>query len=142
MPGLEPALQRLRDSGHKITNARRAVLSALHDSGTHLTSTEIIERVESEDPTIGRASIFRTLELLTSLALIRPTYMNPITPTYVLMSQEGHHSHIICTECDRVIELDECGVDTLIHDLEDRHRIHLTGHLVEFYGICDICMQG
>lgn len=141
MSGVEPALQRLRDAGYKITHARRAVLSALHDSGGHLTSAEITERVESEHPAIGRASIFRTLELLTSLAVIRPTYVNPTTPTYVLMSQEGHHSHIICTECDRVIELDECHVDSLIGDLEYRHHIRLTGHLVEFYGICESCVQ-
>jgi Fur family transcriptional regulator, ferric uptake regulator len=139
MSGLEAALEKLRVAGYKITNARRAVLTAIHDSGDHLTSTELIERIESEDAAIGRASIFRTLELLTSLAIIRPTYVNRATPTYVLMSQEGHHSHIICTQCDQVIELDECHVDQMMHEIEAQHGIRLTGHLVEFYGICDNC---
>jgi Fur family ferric uptake transcriptional regulator len=76
---------------------------------------------------------------LSALAIIRPTFLNPSTPTYVLMSTEGHHSHIICTLCERVIELDTCHADSLAEDLANRHHIRLTGHLVEFYGICDTC---
>ena len=138
MSGLEAGLQKLRDAGYKITNARRAVLQALQASD-HLTSSEIMERVEAENASIGRASIYRTLELLTSLAIVRPTFLNPSTPTYVLMSQEGHHSHIVCTQCDRVIELEECHVDKMMQEIETQHGIRLTGHLVEFYGICPSC---
>jgi Fur family transcriptional regulator, ferric uptake regulator len=140
MPGLDTALQKLRDAGYKITDARRAVLTALYHNGGHLTSAEVIEQVETDDSAIGRASIFRTLELLTSLAIIRPTFVNPTTPTYVLMGLEGHHSHIICTRCDKLIELDECSVDQMMAEIETQHRIRLTGHLVEFYGICDQCI--
>ena len=140
MPGLEMALTKLRDAGFKITNARLAVLNTLYQSSNHLTSADMIERIEADDSSIGRASIFRTLELLTSLAIIRPTYVNSSTPTYVLLSKEGHHSHIICTNCDRVIELDECHVDKMMDQIEQDHHIHLTGHLVEFYGICDTCL--
>lgn len=139
MSSLTPALQKLRDAGYKITNARRAVLNVLHESDCHLTSTDIIQRVECEEPSVGRASIFRTLELLSGLAIIRPTFLNPSTPAYVLMSQEGHHSHIICTQCARIIELDACQVDDMADDLATRHHMRLTGHLVEFYGVCDLC---
>jgi Fur family transcriptional regulator, ferric uptake regulator len=138
MSGLETGLQKLRDAGYKITNARRAVLQVLQSSD-HLTSSEILERVDADEPSIGRASIYRTLELLTSLAIVRPTFVNPTTPSYVLMSAEGHHSHIICTQCDRVIELEECDVDKMMQEIETRHGMRLTGHLVEFYGICPSC---
>jgi Fur family ferric uptake transcriptional regulator len=67
--------------------------------------------------------------------------MNPMTPTYVVMSPEGHHSHIICTQCDRVIEIDECHVDPLAAILQARHNVRLTGHLVEFYGVCETCLS-
>ncbi len=141
MPGLESVLAKLRDAGYKITNARRVVLQTLQDSGGHLTSSELIERVEARDPTIGRASIFRTLDLLTGLAVIRPTFLSPTTPTYVLMSQKGHHLHIVCTRCAHIIELDECYVHDLAEELEKQHHFRLTGHLVEFYGVCERCRE-
>ncbi len=137
---LSPRAQKLRDAGHKLTNARLAVLQALEDSGGHITSAEVLSRVDAIDPSIGRASVFRTLDLLTGLAIIRPTYIGTsMTPTYVLLP-EGHHHHIICTNCNRVIEFDECGLEAIAAELERRLGVRLTGHLLVFYGLCDQCM--
>ena len=95
--------------------------------------------MDTFDRTIGRASVFRTLELLTSLSIVRPTYLEPRTPVYVLMPSDGHHAHLICTRCSRVIELGECQVGELVDDLAAPHRFCLTGHLLELYGICPDC---
>ena len=136
---LSPRADRLRDAGHKLTNARLTVLNVLEDSGGHITSAEVLERVNTTDPSIGRASVFRTLDLLTSLSIIRPTYLHSsLTPTYVLMP-DGHHHHIICTNCNRVIEFEECALAGVEASLEKRLGVKLTGHLLEFYGLCDRC---
>jgi Fur family ferric uptake transcriptional regulator len=134
-------VRRLRDAGYKLTHARLAVLAALEESGGHLTSGQLIDAVGKIDESIGRASIFRTLDLLTSLAIIRPTYIaSSMTPTYVLMP-DGHHHHIICTECSRVIEFEHCQLDTLTAYLEQQFGCALTGHLLEFYGVCADCRR-
>ena len=132
-------VERLRETGHKLTHARLTVLQVLEQSGGHITSTELLERVTAADPTIGRASVFRCLDLFTRLAFIRPTYIdNNVTPTYVLMSG-GHHHHIICTACNRVIEFEDCHLDELTCELEQRLNVTITVHLLEFYGVCAHC---
>lgn len=137
---LSPRALRLREAGHKLTNARLTVLSVLESSGGHITSAEVIDKVEALDPHIGRASVFRTLDLLTSLSIIRPTYLNSsLTPTYVLMP-DGHHHHIVCTNCNRIIEFENCGLSAMIVELEERLHVKLTGHLLEFYGLCEQCL--
>jgi Fur family ferric uptake transcriptional regulator len=134
-----PRAQRLRDAGHKLTTARLTVLHVLESSSGHMSSAAILEAVNQLDPEIGRASVFRTLELFTRLALIRPTYIDSsTTPNYVLLP-DGHHHHIICTNCHRVIEFDECALGPLTHELEARYNVHLTGHLLELYGLCENC---
>lgn len=134
-------LQRLRDAGYKLTNARIAVLQALEEGGGHMTSTQVIEAVAQQDASIGRASVFRTLELFTALSIIRPTYIDSsVTPTYVLMPN-GHHHHIVCVQCRQVIEFDNCGLQQLAHQLEERYGFHLTGHLLEFFGVCAECQK-
>jgi len=136
---LSPRAIRLREAGHKLTNARLTVLDVLENAGGHLTSAEVLEQVDQIDPSIGRASVFRTLDLLTSLSIIRPTYMNSsMTPTYVLMP-DGHHHHIVCTNCNRIIEFENCGLGAIAAELEERLHVKLTGHLLEFYGLCDKC---
>jgi Fur family ferric uptake transcriptional regulator len=136
---LSPRAVRLREAGHKLTNARLTVLNVLENNDGHLTSAEVLEQVDQIDPSIGRASVFRTLDLLTSLSIIRPTYMNSsMTPTYVLMP-DGHHHHIVCTNCNRIIEFENCGLGAIAAELEERLHVKLTGHLLEFYGLCDKC---
>ncbi len=136
---LSPRAIRLREAGHKLTNARLTVLNVLENHDGHLTSAEVLDEVDKIDSTIGRASVFRTLDLLTSLSIIRPTYMNSsMTPTYVLMP-DGHHHHIVCTNCNRIIEFENCGLSEIAAELEERLHVKLTGHLLEFYGLCDKC---
>ncbi len=138
---LSPRAERLREEGHKLTHVRLSVLRVLEESGGHITSAEVLERVSELDASIGRASVFRTLDLFTSLLIVRPTYIDSsITPTYVLMP-EGHHHHIICTNCNRVIEFEDCCLAQMTEELEARLHVKLTGHLVEFYGLCENCQK-
>jgi Fur family transcriptional regulator, ferric uptake regulator len=135
-------LQRLRDAGYKLTNARALVLSVLEENEGHLTSSQVLDAVSSIDPTIGRASVFRTLDLLTNLAIIRPTYIDSsATPTYVLLP-DGHHHHIVCTGCNQVIEFQDCGLKELQTSLEKTYNIKITGHLLEFFARCSECEKG
>jgi Fur family ferric uptake transcriptional regulator len=136
---LSNRLQRLRDAGYKLTNARLSVLKAIEGHGGHITSSELLETLNASDPDIGRASVFRTLDLLTQLGIIRPTYIeSSITPRYVLLP-DGHHHHVICTSCNRVIEFEDCGLHNLSEELEQKLDMQISGHLLEFYGICKDC---
>ena len=141
---LKPAsrnTQRLRDAGYKLTNARLTVLQVIETSDGHITSADVLERVAGLDTNIGRASVFRSLDLLTRLGIIRPTYIDSsMTPSYVLLP-DGHHHHIICSNCSRVIEFEDCCLDDMKAELEARLNVRLMGHLLEFYGLCNICLS-
>ncbi len=138
---IDSAIARLKEAGYKITNARRTVLEVLCENHRHLTSADVLEQVEERDSDIGRASVFRTLDLLTELAIIRPTYLTPHTPNYILMPDNGHHAHIVCPQCDLVIELGDCEIEDLIQSIADRHDLQITGHLLELYGVCADCCR-
>lgn len=138
---LSPRLERLRDAGYKLTTARTTVLRVIETHEGHMTSAEILDEVAKQDSSIGRASVFRTLDLLTRLAIIRPTYTaGSATPTYVLMP-DGHHHHIVCVQCNQTIEFEDCGLGVLSERLEKEFGVKLTGHLLEFYGVCMACNE-
>jgi Fur family transcriptional regulator, ferric uptake regulator len=134
-------LERLKHAGYKLTKARQTVLQVIENSGGHVTSTEVLDQVAAVAPAIGRASVFRTLDLLTRLSIIRPTYIgSSMTPSYVLLPN-GHHHHIICTRCSRVMEFEECGLEAMTTRLETEFGVKMTGHMLEFYGLCAFCQQ-
>ncbi|QPC84279.1 transcriptional repressor [Phototrophicus methaneseepsis] len=140
MPGIAtPYANRLKKAGYKLTNARLTVLDVLAESGGHITSGEVLDAVAARDESIGRASVFRTLDLLTRLSIVRPTFIDSsVTPNYVLM-EGGHHHHIICTTCNRVIEFEDCGLEKLSQHLAEKYHVHITGHMLEFFAQCDAC---
>lgn len=136
---LEHHKKRLRNAGYKLTNARLRVLESIQTLGGHCTSADVLDVVAQLDESIGRASVFRTLDLLTQLGIIRPTYVDTsMTPQYVMMP-DGHHHHVICTNCNQVIEFEDCGLSELTAKLETQFNLEITGHLLEFYAICEHC---
>jgi Fur family ferric uptake transcriptional regulator len=138
---LERHKNRLRNAGYKLTHARLTVMQVIQDLDGHCTSTDVLEAVTALDESIGRASVFRTLDLLTHLGIIRPTYVeSSMTPQYIMLP-EGHHHHVICTSCNRVIEFDDCELSDLTRLLEARFNLKITGHLLEFYAVCGACQS-
>ena len=136
-----PYIQNLKQAGYRVTQARLTVLEVLEAEHGHITSADVLQKVERINPAIGRASVFRTLELFTQLGFIRPTYIHTsLTPTYVMM-HGGHHHHVICTECKRFFEFDDCGLDVMTHNLQRELDIQISGHLLEFYGVCADCRR-
>lgn len=114
------------------------MLQALEAFQGHPTSGDVLMAVDAIDTSIGRASVFRTLELFTQLNIIRPSYAIGNAPQYVLLP-DGHHHHIVCMNCNRTIEFEDCGLDALQRRLEEEFGVQLNGHLLEFYGTCSDC---
>ena len=136
---IESAYTCLKNQGFKLTNARKAVLNVIFHEEQHLNSTEIIEKVGVQNPRIGRASIFRSLELFTELGIIRPTNYDAQSSRYVVMEEDGHHAHLVCNQCKRVIDLGDCRLENMLNEFAEENGFELTGHLLELYGVCRKC---
>jgi len=130
----------LRRNGYRLTAARRAILLALVDSGGHITADGLVDIVRRESQTIGRMTVYRTLDLLSQLGLIRAVYQGTGAAHYVLM-EDGHHHHLACTGCGLVIEVEECVVDSLAQRVDSRFNFQVEGHFLEIYGKCERCQD-
>ena len=127
----------VQSAGFKLTPPRQAVLEALENSDGHMTPAEVLARAQAIYPSLGRATVYRTLELLTSLGVVRPIFLGERGVCLTLA--EGGHHHLVCSECGAVIEFDECAVGELEQELAQRLNFQIRGHLLEFYGLCEQC---
>ena len=137
MQSTEDMVERLRAAGYKITPARRAVLDVLAQDHAHLNPAEVLERSQAIYPAIGRATVYRTLELLTELGVLRPIYGGDHALSFI-DAQGGHH-HLVCGECGAMFEFDECMASEIAQSLEERFNFRIQSHLLEFYGQCATC---
>lgn len=135
---IDETIDALRRAGYKITSARRVVITVLHEAVGHMTAPELVEAVRVRDAGIGRASVYRTLDLLTTLGLVQASTLGGTTTTYVL-TPSGHHHHIVCLNCRDTIEFDRCLIGEFEQQLAHDAGFHVEGHLLEIYGLCADC---
>jgi Fur family ferric uptake transcriptional regulator len=140
MDRLRELSEALQTGGYRVTRARKAIFRALIDIGGHVSADDIVSAVRRQEPSVGRMTVYRTLELLRQLGLVQPVYQGTGAAHYVLMD-EGHHHHLICSTCDRVIEFDECMAQEMGKLLGERFGFEVQGHLLEFYGVCAECRR-
>ncbi len=137
MTAIQGLTQQLKKSGYKLTPARLAVVEVLETHSDHLSHNEILDYGKKIYPKLSRATVYRTIEILIGLNLIRSIYMND--PTQRFMSAAGGHHHLVCTTCDAVFEFDHCTVDQLAQELSKQFNFQIRNHLLEFQGMCKSC---
>jgi Fur family ferric uptake transcriptional regulator len=139
MRGTGNLAERLRCAGYKITPPRLAVLEVISQEGEHLNPNEILDQAQAIRPGLGRATVYRTLEILTQLGIVRPIYVGESGPMYI--RAEGGHHHLVCSECGCIIDFDQCAAEEMVHELCERFDFEITSHLLEFYGVCAACRR-
>lgn len=138
MNQLQTLCQKIQAQGYRLTQARQVILQTLLESGAHQTADELALLVNKRASNIGRMTVYRTLELLTELGVVRPIYQGTGAAHYVLL-EEGHHHHMVCNACQKVIELEQCWLEGVAEELNGRFGFQIQGHLLEFYGTCADC---
>ena len=135
----EGILARLRAAGCRITPPRRAVLEVFSAGECHLSPDEVLVRARRLHPGVGRATVYRTLELLTKLGITRPLYGKDGRPCFTRI--EHGHQHVVCSRCDRVVELDSTPFAPLARQVARRTGFAIQSQLLEFYGLCQRCQR-
>lgn len=133
-------LQSLQQAGYKVTSARRAVVEAVLGRERHFTGGDIVAEVAGADRSVGRATVFRTLEVLVDLGLIGRVHPPEGGQGYVLCPR-GHHHHAICSQCGLVLDLPGCPLGTEVEKDARRAGFRLQGHRLEYYGLCQACQE-
>jgi Fur family ferric uptake transcriptional regulator len=137
MSDLDLILQRLAMRGHRVTDTRRSVIEALVEAPAHFTVEDIMRLA----PSIGRATIFRTMKLLLDLNVVCRVLMEDGSLHYRL-SARGHHHHLVCRSCGRVEDFSTCDVSSLVTQLTQSTAFAIEGHWLEVYGKCAACRTG
>lgn len=137
MPHVAELAHKLKKAGYKLTPARLAVIDVLESGGEHLCHNQILEAGQKIYPKLSRATVYRTMDILVELKLMRPLYLNE--PTQRFVSAAGGHHHLVCTRCGQTIEFDDCTANELVDQLADRYGFQIHHHLLEFRGVCVNC---
>jgi Fur family ferric uptake transcriptional regulator len=124
--------ERLRGLGLRVTQQRAQVLHAVRTLG-HATPEQISESVPGVDVT----TVYRTLELLEQIGLVRHAHLGHGAPSY--RPAEDEHIHVVCHSCGAVVDAEPELVEPLAQQLLHQDGFVLDRAHFTVFGRCRAC---
>lgn len=129
--------EQLRGRGYRLTAQRELILAAVDRLG-HATPDELLAEVRTHASGVNQSTVYRTLEVLEELGLVRHAHLADRAPTYHSVRGEPHF-HLVCRNCQRVVSVDPDMLGPLLARLREELAFEAdVGHLTVF-GTCTDC---
>jgi Fur family ferric uptake transcriptional regulator len=132
--------RRLRHLGLRVTPQRLLVMQALASDSGHMTADEIMRWTAERYPAINLATIYRTLDLLTSVGLVTQTDLGSGAAHFELVGDTLHH-HLICEHCGDMVEVDDALLAPVRERLLRDHGFRASARHIALFGACKQCLE-
>ena len=135
----EHARKELRRAGHRSGGARSAVLDVISRQDCCLTAQEIFDDLRAGGRDAGIASVYRALELLTRMGLVRRVDLAEAAAFEPALPGGEHHHHVVCDRCGKVSRFEDEDLERAIDRLAGRLEYEVGAHDVVLRGACRDC---
>ena len=108
MVDTKPWTAALDRAGYSITEPRRAVAEMVAERDSHFTAPELVLEAKRRRLGVGRATVFRALEVFEELGLVERLDLPSGEHAYVVC-EPAHHHHVVCQRCGRGTDVEDCG---------------------------------
>lgn len=134
---LDVLKQHLSKHNLKLTRQREHILNAFLKM-EHVTAEQMYHLLAKKDPHIGLATIYRTLKLFCETGLAQERHFGTQTQ-FDNVAHKGHHDHMICTSCGKIVEFQNCQIEKLQEEVATKNGFSIQTHKLELYGLCSNC---
>ena len=138
MADIAPLLTALDRSDYRLTAPRRAVAELIADRTGHFSAADLVDAAHARHLGVGRATIFRTLDLLIELGRLERIDLPSGEHAYVAC-EPTHHHHLVCSRCGRGVDIGDAGLRTLVREVARRTGYRVDDHRLELFGLCPDC---
>ena len=130
----------LERAGYRVTGPRRAVAGLVAGRSGHFTAADLVAEARAQRLGIGRATIFRALDVLLELGILERLDLPSGEHAYV-RCEPIHHHHVVCSGCGRATEIDDAGLRAVVDTIAERTGYEIDRHRLELFGRCPACLE-
>lgn len=133
-------ISKLKENNNRITTARTNIIEIFTKSKIPLSAGEIIAKLVKIGINANKTTIYRELYFLMENKILREIDLMDGSKRYELFTNNDHHHHLICNKCKDI----KCmpmpnDLDELEKKIAKASKFKITGHVLEFFGICNNC---
>ncbi len=133
-----PIVQALDTAGYRVTSPRRSLADLVLDLNGHFTASELAAAGRQRGLRIGRATLFRALEVMIELGVVERLDLPSGEHAYVVCAP-SHHHHVVCSRCGRTAEVEDEGLAEAVRRIERQSGFRIDSHRLEMFGRCRRC---
>jgi len=127
----------LKKNGLRLTKQRAVILDAILTSPNHIDADTVLEKARTADKTVGLATVYRTLQVLTESGILNECAFNKERAIFeISQDAKHHHDHLICEKCGTIVEFHDEEIELLQKRIALRLGFELTNHNMVLYGKC------
>ena len=122
----------------RVTSQRQAIIDTVFDTDQHFSAEQLLEWSRQRDKSVSRATVYRTLPLLTESGMVREMDFGKdhkfYDPNY---AEHPNHNHIICQDCDKIVEFESEKIDKLESEISHKLGFELKTQRLQLTGSCE-----
>ena len=107
----------------------------------HFTANDLISDARRRDLNVGRATVFRTLDLLAEKGQLERIDLPTGEHAYVACAPQEHHHHVVCRNCGKSVEVEDSGLQSVVAEISRRSGYRIDSHRLELFGLCPNCAR-
>jgi Fur family ferric uptake transcriptional regulator len=123
----------------KLTSQRRTILRQAIQTPGHFSAEELLKFSKKQDPTVSKATVYRTLALLKESGILEEHDFGEDKSFYERAQGRRHHDHLICVKCGKIIEFENDPIERLQDSEAKRHSFKIVYHSLKIFGFCKSC---
>ena len=127
----------LESKNLRLTAQRRAIIDTVFNTEEHFTAEQLLGWARRKDHSVSRATVYRTLPLLTQSGLVREMDFGKdykfYDPNY---ADHPHHSHIICGDCEKIVEFESEKIERLECEISQKLGFSVKTQRLQITGAC------
>lgn len=128
----------LQNKGLRKTTQRDAIIEAAFNTTEHYTAEDLLAMARKRDPSVSRATVYRTLPLLVECGVLKEMDFGRdfkfYDPNYV---DHPNHNHLICVDCNKIVEFEDVHIDTLETCISKRLGFSAEKKVIRIEAKCD-----
>jgi Fur family transcriptional regulator, ferric uptake regulator len=132
--------EHLASEGLRLTTPRRQILDTVLSIHSHFTAESLYNTLKSKHGQISRATLYRTLALLTESNVLEAQDFGGGSMYYEHKFGHTHHDHLVCLKCGSIIEFSDDRLEKMQMEVTNRLQFKPFYHALKISGLCSNCL--
>jgi Fur family transcriptional regulator, ferric uptake regulator len=140
-PTKAPLRAYLKQKGLHESKVRDLIVDTFLATRDHISLETLLEKVRKRNPSIGFATVYRTMKLLVEAGLAHERDFGARASLYEVAQDREHHDHLVCDGCGTVVEFMNAQIEDQQEKVARKHGFTLRRHRHELFGLCQRCQS-